>query len=59
MAFQIADDLKDLTGGDAGKPQFADIRSRTASLPLLLAVQGDGALLEEVQGPVGVWIHAR
>ncbi len=41
VAFQIADDLKDLTGGDPGKPPFADIRSRTPSLPLLLAASSD------------------
>jgi heptaprenyl diphosphate synthase len=41
VAFQIADDLKDLSGGDPGKPPFADIRSRTPSLPLLLAAQAD------------------
>ena len=41
VAFQIADDLKDITGGDPGKPPFADIRSKTPSLPLLLAVQAD------------------
>src|SRR5450631_1326574 len=39
VAFQIADDLKDLTGGDPGKAPFADIRSRTPSLPLLLAAK--------------------
>ena len=41
VAFQIADDLKDLTGGDPGKPPFADIRARTPSLPLLLAAARD------------------
>lgn len=41
VAFQIADDLKDLTGGDPGKPPFADIRARTPSLPLLLAADSD------------------
>jgi geranylgeranyl pyrophosphate synthase len=41
VAFQIADDLKDLTGGDPGKPPFADIRSRTPSLPLLFAAAAD------------------
>jgi len=44
VAFQIADDLKDITGGDPGKPPFADIRSRTPSLPLLLAVRSDEAV---------------
>jgi len=41
VAFQIADDLKDLSGGDPGKPPFADIRARTPSLPLLLAAASD------------------
>jgi octaprenyl-diphosphate synthase len=44
VAFQMADDLKDLTGNDKGKPQFADVRSRTASLPILLAARQDDAL---------------
>src|SRR5262249_34039199 len=33
VAFQIADDLKDLNGGDPGKPVFADFKSRTPSPP--------------------------
>jgi octaprenyl-diphosphate synthase len=44
VAFQMADDLKDLTGNDKGKPQFADVRSRTASLPILIAASKDDAL---------------
>lgn len=44
VAFQFADDVLDLTGRDAGKPQFADLRSRTPSLPLLLAAQGSDAI---------------
>jgi octaprenyl-diphosphate synthase len=44
VAFQFADDLRDLTGTDPGKPQFADVRSRTVSLPILLAAQADESL---------------
>lgn len=49
VAFQIADDLKDLNGGDPGKPQFADIRSRTASLPILLAAAEDDVLRRRIK----------
>lgn len=41
IGFQFSDDLLDLTRGDEGKPPFADIRSRTPSLPLLLASHKD------------------
>ena len=44
VAFQIADDLKDLSGSEPGKPQFADLRSRTPSLPIVLAAAADEAL---------------
>lgn len=44
VAFQIADDLKDLSGSEPGKPQFADLRSRTPSLPIVLAAAKDEAL---------------
>jgi octaprenyl-diphosphate synthase len=37
VAFQIADDIRDLTGTDQGKPQYADLRSRTPSVPILLS----------------------
>ncbi|MBL9037582.1 MAG: polyprenyl synthetase family protein, partial [Archangium sp.] len=33
VAFQIADDIRDITGTDEGKPQFADIQSRSLSVP--------------------------
>lgn len=48
VAFQIADDVKDLTGGDAGKPPFADLASKTPSLPLLLAAQRDAAVKKRI-----------
>lgn len=41
VAFQIADDVRDLAGTDPGKPRFADIMCRTPSLPILLAAQRD------------------
>jgi geranylgeranyl pyrophosphate synthase len=44
VAFQIADDLKDLRGSEPGKPQFADIKSRTPALPLILAAASDEPL---------------
>lgn len=44
VAFQIADDIRDVTGTDEGKPQYADIQSRTPSLPILLAVERDPRL---------------
>jgi len=43
VAFQIADDIRDLTGLDQGKPQYADLQSRTPSLPILLAAKRDDA----------------
>lgn len=44
VAFQIADDIRDITGLDRGKPQYADLQSRTPSLPILLAARRDEAL---------------
>lgn len=38
VAFQLADDLKDLTGADRGKHRFADIRTRTPAYPLVWAM---------------------
>lgn len=38
VAFQLADDLKDLTGADAGKHRFTDIRTRTPAYPLVWAM---------------------
>lgn len=37
IAFQIADDIKDLVALDEGKPRFADLASKTPSLPVLIA----------------------
>jgi geranylgeranyl pyrophosphate synthase len=44
VAFQIADDIRDVLGTDPGKPRYADVLSRTPSLPMLLAVQQDERL---------------
>jgi geranylgeranyl pyrophosphate synthase len=49
VAFQIADDVKDLTGGDKGKPPFADLASKTPSLPLLLAARKDATVRRRIQ----------
>jgi octaprenyl-diphosphate synthase len=49
VAFQIADDLKDLRGSEPGKPQFADFRSRTPSLPILLAARADEGLRKRIK----------
>jgi geranylgeranyl pyrophosphate synthase len=44
IAFQIADDIRDVTGADPGKPRYQDIVSRTPSLPIALAVRQDANL---------------
>lgn len=44
VAFQMADDIRDVTGTDEGKPQYADLLSRTPSLPVLLATARDAKL---------------
>jgi len=49
VAFQIADDVRDLTGTDEGKPQYADVQSKTPSLPILLAAQRDDALRRKLK----------
>jgi geranylgeranyl pyrophosphate synthase len=48
VAFQMADDIRDVTGTDEGKPQHADLQSRTASLPVLLAVGRDAKLKRRI-----------
>lgn len=49
IAFQIADDIRDITGTDVGKPQYADIQSRSPSMPVLLAVSKDEALRRKLK----------
>lgn len=44
VAFQIADDIRDVTGTDDGKPQYADVQSKTLSLPILIAASRDESL---------------
>jgi heptaprenyl diphosphate synthase len=43
VAFQLADDLKDLLGGDPGKDRFSDVRNRAPSLPIVLALAASPA----------------
>ena len=49
IAFQIADDIRDLTGTDPGKPQYADIQARNISLPILIAAQKDDELRRKLR----------
>jgi heptaprenyl diphosphate synthase len=44
VAFQMADDIRDISGTDEGKPQYADLQSRTPNLPVILAVARDPRL---------------
>jgi geranylgeranyl pyrophosphate synthase len=48
VAFQMADDIRDVSGTDEGKPQYADLSSRTLSLPTLLAVKRDPRLKKRI-----------
>ncbi|HEY3451994.1 MAG TPA: polyprenyl synthetase family protein [Myxococcales bacterium] len=43
VAFQLADDLKDLAGGE-GKDRFADLKNKNPSVPILWAAQRSPAL---------------
>lgn len=49
VAFQIADDIRDVMGTDVGKPQYADIQSRNVSTPILIAAQRDDALRRKIK----------
>ncbi len=49
IAFQIADDIRDLAGTDQGKPHYADLQSRTPSVPILLAASKDGELRKRIK----------
>ncbi|MFZ5471872.1 MAG: polyprenyl synthetase family protein [Myxococcota bacterium] len=44
VAFQIADDVRDLVSAEEGKPRYADVASRTLSVPILIAAAKDSAL---------------
>jgi octaprenyl-diphosphate synthase len=48
VAFQLADDLKDIASRDAGKDRFADITNRNPSFALLTAWSRDPALKAEL-----------
>ena len=48
VAFQMADDLKDLLGGNIGKDRFADIRNANPSYPIIIATQRSPALNAEL-----------
>lgn len=49
VAFQIADDIRDILGTDVGKPRYADVHSRTPSMPILLAVAKDDSLRRKLK----------
>jgi geranylgeranyl pyrophosphate synthase len=49
VAFQIADDIRDILGTDVGKPQYADLLSRTPSMPILLALAKDEGLRRKLR----------
>jgi octaprenyl-diphosphate synthase len=49
MAFQLVDDLLDYAGEDTGKTMFADLRQGKLTLPLVLAVQENPALLDQLR----------
>ena len=48
IAFQMADDIRDISGTDEGKPQYADLASRTNNLAVLLAVKRDPKLKKRI-----------
>ena len=49
VAFQIADDVRDLMPPTHGKPRFADIYSGTPSVPLLLAAGMDEGFRKRIK----------
>lgn len=49
VAFQLVDDLLDYSGEDTGKTMFADLRQGKLTLPLVLAVQEQPALLDHLR----------
>jgi octaprenyl-diphosphate synthase len=44
----MADDIRDISGTDEGKPQYADLQSRTPNLPVVLAVSRDPQLKKRI-----------
>ena|SRR6478609_6783118 len=49
LAFQLVDDVIDYEGQGSGKTLFADLLEGKLTLPLVLAMQRDGGLVELVQ----------
>lgn len=49
VAFQLADDLRDLADDDSGKDRFSDIRNRNPSYPVLWAVAQHEPLREDLR----------
>lgn len=49
IAFQLADDLKDMVDPDSGKNPFADIRNRNPSYPLIWSIQQSPTLYTEMK----------
>ncbi len=49
LAFQLADDLKDIVSADSGKDRFSDVRNRNPSHPVLTAASRSPALREELR----------
>ncbi len=54
VAFQLADDLKDLVSEEDGKDRFADIRNANPSYPLFVAAERDRTLRE---GLNSAWLN--
>jgi geranylgeranyl pyrophosphate synthase len=48
IAFQLADDLRDIYGGDPGKNRFADIKNRNPSFPILYSAQQSDRVKNEL-----------
>ncbi|MFB6262102.1 MAG: polyprenyl synthetase family protein [Bradymonadaceae bacterium] len=46
LAFQLVDDLHDVTGGDGGEDPYADIVSGDCSFPVLSAVEEDPSIAD-------------
>jgi heptaprenyl diphosphate synthase len=49
VAFQMADDIKDLAVGNANKTRFADILNHNPSYPLLYAAQRSGSIRQRIE----------
>lgn len=49
VAFQMADDYRDIAGSDPGKERFADIKNRNPSFPILRAVESCESLRKKLE----------